>query len=43
MRTDEALLLNCYDSKQDGRARFAPHTAFIDLKTPLDAAPRESI
>lgn len=43
MRTDEALLLKCYDSKQDGRARFAPHTAFIDPTTPPDAPPRESI
>ena len=43
MRTDEALLLKCYDSKQDSRARFAPHTAFIDRKTPLDAAPREAL
>jgi len=43
MRTDEALLLKCYDSKQDGRARFAPHTAFIDPNTPSDASPRESI
>jgi hypothetical protein len=43
MRTDEALLLKCYDSKQDGRARFAPHTAFIDPNTPPDAPPRESI
>lgn len=43
MRTDEALLLKCYDSREDGRARFAPHTAFIDPKTPPDAPPRESI
>jgi hypothetical protein len=43
MRTDEALLLKCYDSKQDGRARSAPHTAFIDPNTPPDAPPRESI
>jgi hypothetical protein len=41
MRSDEALLLKCYDS--NGRARFAPHTAFIDPKTPPDAPPRESI
>ena len=27
----------------DGRARFAPHSAFIDPATPPDAAPRESI
>jgi hypothetical protein len=43
MRSDEALLLKCYDSKEDGRARFAPHTAFFDPKTPSDAPPRESI
>jgi hypothetical protein len=43
MRTDEALLLKCYDSKEDGRARFAPHTAFVDPKTPHGAPPRESI
>ena len=28
MQPDEALLLKCYDSASDGRARFAPHTAF---------------
>ncbi|HVV92839.1 MAG TPA: CmcJ/NvfI family oxidoreductase [Hyphomicrobiales bacterium] len=43
MRTDEALLLKCYDSAADGRARFAPHTAFADPTTPADAPPRESI
>jgi hypothetical protein len=43
MRADEALLLKCYDSKTDGRARFAPHTAFTDPTTPADAPPRESI
>lgn len=43
MRTDEVLLLKCYDSKTDGRARFAPHTAFIDPTTPANAPPRESI
>lgn len=43
MQTDEALLLKCYDSKNDGRARFAPHTAFTDPETPADAPPRESI
>jgi hypothetical protein len=36
-------LLKCYDSATDGRARFGPHTAFIDPTTPPDAAPRESI
>jgi hypothetical protein len=43
MTADEALLLKCYDSATDGRARFAPHTAFIDPTTPKDAPPRESI
>jgi hypothetical protein len=43
MRADEALLLKCFDSSTDGRARFAPHTAFADPTTPADAPPRESI
>jgi hypothetical protein len=43
MMPDEALLLKCYDSASDGRARFAPHTAFVDPTTPEDALPRESI
>jgi len=43
MGTDEVLLLKCYDSSTDGRARFAPHTAFADPTTPPDAPPRESI
>ena len=43
MTADEILLLKCFDSKTDGRARFAPHSAFIDPTTPPDAPPRESI
>ena len=43
MRADEALLLKCYDSATDGRARFTPHSAFEDPTTPPDAPPRESI
>ena len=43
MTVDQALLLKCYDSATDGRARFAPHTAFVDPTTPKDALPRESI
>src|SRR5262249_30341154 len=43
MRADQALLLKCYDSRTDGRARFAHHSAFVDPTTPPDAAPRESI
>jgi hypothetical protein len=43
MQPDEALLLKCFDSKTDGRARFAPHTAFEDPTAPADVIPRESI
>jgi hypothetical protein len=43
MTVDEVLLLKCYDSATDGRARFDPHTAFTDPTTPADASPRESI
>ena len=40
---NEAILLKCYDSKEDGRARFSAHTAFDDPTSGPDAAPRESI
>lgn len=43
MERNEVLLLKCYDSETDGRARFAPHSAFSDPTTPPDALPRESI
>jgi hypothetical protein len=43
MQVEEALLLKCFDSKTDGGARFAPHSAFRDPTAPSDAAPRESI
>ena len=43
MQPDEALLLKCYDSETDGRARFMPHTAFDDPTAPADVLPRESI
>ncbi len=43
MQSDEALLLKCFDSATDGRARFAPHTAFDDPTAPSDVLPRESI
>jgi hypothetical protein len=43
MQADEALLLKCYDSAQDGRARFMPHTSFADPNAPADMLPRESI
>jgi hypothetical protein len=43
MLPSEALLLKCYDSADDGRARFAPHSAFTDPAAPADAPPRQSI
>ena len=43
MQPDEALLIKCYDSAVDGRARFTAHTAFDHPAAPSDAAPRESI
>ncbi len=43
MQLNEALLIKCFDSAEDGRARFAAHTSFDDPTSPLDAPPRESI
>ena len=43
MVPDEALLLKCYDSKEDGRARFTAHSAFDDPSSPPEAPARESI
>src|SRR3954471_3576982 len=43
LRRDEGLLLKIMDSKDDGRARFMPHTSFTDPTTPAGAPPRESI
>ena len=43
MQPDEALLLKCYDSRTDGRARFMPHTAFRNPACPADFVPRQSI
>jgi hypothetical protein len=43
MQADEALLLKCFDSERDGRARFMPHTSFADPNAPADMPPRESI
>ena len=42
MRTDEALLLKCFDS-DERRTRFTAHSAFEDPTSPPNAAPRESI
>jgi hypothetical protein len=43
MQPDEALLLKCFDSARDGRARLSPHGAFVDPTAPADVLPRESI
>ena len=43
MTRDEVLLIKGWDSLEDGRARFTPHSAFEDPNTPEGAAPRESI
>lgn len=43
MRPDEFLLLKCYDSHVDGRARFMPHTGFRNPACPSEFVPRESI
>jgi hypothetical protein len=43
LERNEAILLKCYDSKEDRRARFSAHSAFDDPTSLPDAAPRESI
>jgi hypothetical protein len=43
MRPDEVMLLKCFDSARDGRARFTAHSAFDDPNTRENAPPRESI
>ncbi|BAY21407.1 hypothetical protein NIES2100_11610 [Calothrix sp. NIES-2100] len=43
MQRNEALFIKCFDSAEDGRARFAGHTAFEDPTSPANAPPRESI
>jgi hypothetical protein len=43
MAEDEALLIKCYDSVNDGRARLTAHTAFDDPTSPSNPRARESI
>ena len=43
MERHEVMLLKCYDSSEDGRARFTAHTAFDDPGTPDHVPARESI
>ncbi|KAI1851413.1 hypothetical protein JX265_000353 [Neoarthrinium moseri] len=40
---DEVILIKCFDSKTDGRARRVPHTAFVDPSAGDDVPARESI
>ena len=43
MRADEAVLIKCYDSVEDGTARFTAHSAFEDPTASPDVLPRQSI
>jgi hypothetical protein len=43
MTREEAVLIKCYDSLKDGRARFSLHSAFDDPTSPKNPKPRESI
>jgi len=43
MTVDEAVLIKCFDTEKDGRARFSLHSAFDDPTTPANAPARESI
>ena len=43
MRREEALVFKVYDSEKDGRARFTPHTSFVDSGSPPHAPARQSI
>jgi hypothetical protein len=43
MQRNEAMLIKSYESEDDGRARFAPHTAIVDPNTTAEAPPRQSI
>lgn len=43
MTPDEVILIKGWDSLNDGRARFTPHSAFDLPDTPADAPARESL
>ena len=43
MQPSEVLFIKCFDSKEDGRVRRAPHTAFVDPRTEDDPRARESV
>ena len=43
LEEDRTILLKCFDSAEDGRARFTAHTAFEDPGSMSGAPPRESL
>ena len=43
MQPDEVLLLKNWDSSEDGRASYTPHTGFRNPAAPAGTRPRESI
>lgn len=43
MKIEELIFIKCYDSLEDGRARWSAHTAFDDPSCPADSPPRQSI
>ena len=43
MAGDEVILLKCYDSLEDGTARWTAHGSFEDPNSPANPIPRESI
>ena len=43
MRPEEMFVFKCYDSLENGVARFTPHTGFKNPDCPTEFLPRESI
>ncbi|MEK9671781.1 MAG: CmcJ/NvfI family oxidoreductase [Rhodospirillaceae bacterium] len=43
MAGDEVMLLKCFDTATDGRARYSAHTGFNNPHAPKGTPPRESI
>ena len=43
MTTGEAILIKCFDTEMDGRARLSAHGAAKLVKEPAEFIPRESI
>jgi hypothetical protein len=43
MEREEVVLLKCFDSLDDGTAKWTCHGSFADPNSPPDASPRESI